>query len=204
MHFLRLAALASILASILLVLVVAVVRLSATHTTDRPSSSSSSTTIASSSTDKASTEPICGGPVQTLKSDSVLEDLTQGAVAADHPVCSQMGLDILQHQGGNAVDAAITTALCLGVANPASSGLGGGAFLLVHADETVNDDRHMPLFVDARTPNAQHLSKSGKLTEVIDCREVAPSAATQDMFHDLPPLASIRGGLGTFSVVPSQ
>lgn len=56
---------------------------------------------------------------------------SNGAVASDHELCSRMGVDILEAEGGNAVDAAVTVALCLGVANPASSGMGGGAFILV-------------------------------------------------------------------------
>ena len=59
-------------------------------------------------------------------------------------------------QGGNAVDAAVAVALCLGVASPASSGIGGGAFILI------------------RQPNGS--------AEVIDAREIAPAAATEDMF----------------------
>ena len=53
-----------------------------------------------------------------------------GMVAADHGRCSDMGLKILQ-SGGNAVDATVTTALCQGIMNPMSSGLGGGAFILL-------------------------------------------------------------------------
>jgi len=39
--------------------------------------------------------------VQALKSVSILENLEHAAVAADHPICSKMGLDILQ-KGSNA------------------------------------------------------------------------------------------------------
>jgi gamma-glutamyltranspeptidase len=144
---------------------------------------------------------ICGGPIMALKPSSVLENLKHGAVPADHPICSQMGLNILQQEGGNAVDAAVTVALCLGVANPGSSGMGGGAFILVHADpsEIMHDKSQLPDFVDARSPTAKHPAKTGKWTEVFDAREEAPSKAHRDMFKDLPPLASVRGGLGTLS-----
>ena len=55
---------------------------------------------------------------------------THGAVAADVRVCSEMGVAIMQ-KGGNAVDAAVTTTLCVGVVNAQSSGIGGGGFMVV-------------------------------------------------------------------------
>ena len=45
------------------------------------------------------------------------------AVAADVGVCSETGVDVLR-KGGNAVDAAVATTLCLGVVNGQSSGIG--------------------------------------------------------------------------------
>jgi gamma-glutamyltranspeptidase/glutathione hydrolase/leukotriene-C4 hydrolase len=57
-------------------------------------------------------------------------------VAADDGRCSRAGRDALR-DGGGAVDAAVAAALCLGVVSPASSGVGGGAFMLVRlADGT--------------------------------------------------------------------
>uniref|UniRef100_A0ACD5UQ94 Uncharacterized protein n=1 Tax=Avena sativa TaxID=4498 RepID=A0ACD5UQ94_AVESA len=79
----------------------------------------------------------------------------RGAVAADDGRCSAIGRDALL-RGGNAVDAAVATSLCLGVVSPASSGVGGGAFMLVRlADGTA---------------------------VVYDSRETAPAAATKDMY----------------------
>ena len=63
----------------------------------------------------------------------------------------------MQVDGGNAVDAAVATALCQGVMSPAASGIGGGAFLVV------------------RLPNGT--------AEAIDAREVAPAAANETMFQ---------------------
>ena len=53
-----------------------------------------------------------------------------GAVATDDRRCSRIGTKVLQ-EGGHAVDASAASALCLGVVSPASSGLGGGAFMLL-------------------------------------------------------------------------
>jgi len=53
-----------------------------------------------------------------------------GAVATDVRHCSKIGIDVIR-EGGHAVDAAVAAAFCLGVASPGSSGIGGGAFMLL-------------------------------------------------------------------------
>jgi gamma-glutamyltranspeptidase/glutathione hydrolase/leukotriene-C4 hydrolase len=93
---------------------------------------------------------------------------SKGAVASDSATCSDMGLEILK-KGGNAVDASITTALCLGVVSPLSSGIGGGCFLVFHN------------------------SSSGD-NVFIDSREIAPGAATSHMFES-DPLKAQNGGM---------
>ncbi|MCB9419151.1 MAG: gamma-glutamyltransferase [Ardenticatenaceae bacterium] len=53
-----------------------------------------------------------------------------GVVATSQPLAAQAGLAVLQ-RGGNAVDAAVATAVTLTVVEPASCGMGGDAFALV-------------------------------------------------------------------------
>jgi gamma-glutamyltranspeptidase/glutathione hydrolase len=79
-------------------------------------------------------------------------------VAAANPLAAQAGLEMLKAHG-SAVDAAIATQLVLNLVEPESSGIGGGAFMLVF---------------DPRT---------GKTTS-FDGREVAPASATPGMFLD--------------------
>lgn len=55
------------------------------------------------------------------------------AIASAHPLASQAGAQVLR-EGGNAVDAAIAAQMVLALVEPQSSGLGGGAFLLLHMD----------------------------------------------------------------------
>ena len=77
-------------------------------------------------------------------------------VTAANPLAVEAGKHTL-FKGGNAVDAAIAAHLVLGLVEPQSSGLGGGAFLL-HYDYTT------------------------RATTFLDGRETAPAAATPDMF----------------------
>ena len=78
--------------------------------------------------------PLAG---QAAKPDS-------GMVVAAHPLAAEAGLSMLK-QGGNAFDAAAATALALGVAEPGSSGIGGGGFFLLYI---AKDNRYVML--DAR------------------------------------------------------
>ena len=54
----------------------------------------------------------------------------RGMVCTSQPLAAQAGLEILK-QGGNAVDAAIATAIAMTVMEPVSCGVGGDAFALV-------------------------------------------------------------------------
>ncbi len=96
-------------------------------------------------------------------------------VAAANPLAVDAGYRILK-QGGTAVDAAIAVQLVLGLVEPQSSGIGGGAFLLLHD------------------------GKSKRLV-AYDGRETAPAAAKPDRFlKDGKPLSFMDGVLGGKSV----
>ena len=83
---------------------------------------------------------------------------SKGMVAAANPLASRAGVEILE-AGGSAIDAAIAIQAMLGLVEPQSSGLGGGAFMVVYDPKT-----------------AKVWSYNG--------REKAPSAASPDMFLD--------------------
>ncbi|MEP7000087.1 MAG: gamma-glutamyltransferase [bacterium] len=80
-----------------------------------------------------------------------------GMVVSASTIASQTGRDVLA-AGGNAVDAAIATGFALAVTYPVAGNIGGGGFMVI------------------RLPD-------GRAT-TIDFREMAPSAATPDMFTD--------------------
>ncbi|GHS79421.1 gamma-glutamyltranspeptidase [Pseudomonas sp. PAGU 2196] len=82
--------------------------------------------------------------------------LEGGAVAAPDQYGAQVAADILK-KGGNAVDAAVATAFTLAVTYPEAGNIGGGGF--------------MTLFVDGKP-------------YFLDYREVAPKAASRNMYLD--------------------
>ncbi len=81
----------------------------------------------------------------------------RGMVVSASAVASEAGRDVLA-QGGNAVDAAIATGFALAVTYPVAGNIGGGGFMVIR-------------FPDGRAT-------------AIDFREMAPKAATPEMFTD--------------------
>ncbi len=98
-----------------------------------------------------------------------------GAVAADEARCSDIGAAVLD-DGGNAIDAAVAATLCLGVTHPQSSGIGGGAFIV--------------------------LRLANGTSEAINSRESAPAAAYRDMYVDDSNRSSVFGGAAV--AVPTE
>jgi gamma-glutamyltranspeptidase/glutathione hydrolase len=60
-----------------------------------------------------------------------------GVVATSQPLAAQAGLQILR-EGGNAVDAALATAMALTVLEPTSNGIGSDAFALIWDGQTLH------------------------------------------------------------------
>jgi gamma-glutamyltranspeptidase/glutathione hydrolase len=75
-------------------------------------------------------------------------------VVTDDAIATKVGADVLA-SGGNAVDAAVATAFALAVAFPTAGNIGGGGFLVAWM---------------------------GGKAYALDFREVAPAAATRDMY----------------------
>jgi gamma-glutamyltranspeptidase / glutathione hydrolase len=100
----------------------------------------------------------------------LLVESERALVVSPHPAVTAAGVEILR-EGGSTVDAAIAAAFALAVAQPQSTGIGGGGFLLIR-------------LADGRA-------------FAIDARETAPAAATPDLYlrPGVPEDASVVGGL---------
>ena len=104
---------------------------------------------------------IVAAPVYAKSGEPVKQPVaigTGGAVASVNVLATAAGIRVLR-QGGNAVDAAVAAAAVLGVAEPFSSGIGGGGFMVIY------DARHHRV-------------------STIDSRETAPEAFRADVFID--------------------
>lgn len=92
----------------------------------------------------------------------------KGIAVSDHRAASDAAIEVLR-EGGNAVDAAVTLSLTLGVTCPYYTGIGGGGFVMVS----------LPGMDKPR---------------LFDFRETAPRRAHPDMFEDSEE-GALRGGL---------
>ena len=86
---------------------------------------------------KAASDTISDRPHPLGAKISQTEPKSQGMVASANPLATQAGVDVLK-AGGSAVDAAIAVQAMLGLVEPQSSGLGGGAFMVLYDPKTAN------------------------------------------------------------------
>ena len=106
-----------------------------------------------------------------LRGKSRVVEGSHAVVVSGNEIASQVGRDILR-AGGNAVDAAVAVGFALTVVHPEAGNIGGGGFMVIR------------------------LKDGGVFT--LDYREVAPAAATRNMYMDLrgnPTQLSIVGHL---------
>ncbi|MFA4900465.1 MAG: gamma-glutamyltransferase family protein [Brevundimonas sp.] len=125
---------------------------------------------------------IHGAPSPTTASSAAVSAPSPAAspargpfVAAANPLAVEAGMTVLR-RGGSAVDAAVAIQAVLGLVEPQSSGLGGGAFLMSYDAET------------------------GTVT-AYDGRETAPASATPELFYEdgkpLPFIDAVLSGRST-------
>jgi len=116
------------------------------------------------------------GPLQSCRTAAAPASTARAMVVAANPLAAQAGLDVLR-AGGLAADAAVAVQAVLGLVEPQSSGLGGGAFIT---------------YYDARARSVSAYSG----------RETAPAGASPDMFldadaHPLPFASAVLSGRAT-------
>jgi gamma-glutamyltranspeptidase/glutathione hydrolase len=90
-----------------------------------------------------------------VQAQSPALEAKHGMVVSTHHLASAAGVEMMQ-RGGNAIDAAVATGFALAVVSPSNGNLGGGGFMIIRP-------------ADGRAV-------------ALDFREVAPLAATADMY----------------------
>lgn len=110
-------------------------------------------------------------PAWSLAGKSRVVDGAHAVVVSGSPIASAVGREILE-KGGNAIDAAVAVGFALAVVHPEAGNLGGGGFMVIRTAD-------------------------GKVS-ALDYREMAPGAASRDMYLDAngePTDKSLTGAL---------
>ncbi|CAF0969193.1 unnamed protein product [Rotaria magnacalcarata] len=123
-----------------------------------------------SASNSATSESVCGSSHETyvINGSSILGKYSRAAVAVDSAECSRIGRVILE-KNGTTMDAALAAAICDGVMNAHSMGIGGGCVITIY-------------------------SKKNNTAYSIIGREKAPRAANSTMFVGRENM-SVAGGL---------
>ncbi|SCU99675.1 LANO_0F03136g1_1 [Lachancea nothofagi CBS 11611] len=119
-------------------------------------------------------KPLPRQPTLNPNSSQVLRTGRSGAISSDSEFCSSIAVEkvLKKFENANAADAAVTVALCLGMKNFFSSGIGGGGYA-VFVGGNKQEKRLDPLF--------------------LDFREQAPELAHKDMFAQTPNASQVGG-----------
>ncbi len=102
----------------------------------------------------AAGDPAAPEPSSGYRTGKTVVQTKSYMVVTANPLASKAGCEVLKN-GGSAVDAAVAVQMVLGLVEPQSSGLGGGAFML-------------------------HYDAASKTVVSYDGRETAPAGATED------------------------
>ncbi len=102
-------------------------------------------------------EPVKTHPPAVKFDSRISPEISEnGMVAAQDAIAASVGKEIMR-RGGNAVDAAVATGFALAVTHPQAGNIGGGGFMMISLED---EDKVIAL----------------------DFREMAPAAASRDMF----------------------
>ncbi|KAA0985328.1 gamma-glutamyltransferase [Pseudomonas sp. ANT_J12] len=131
-------------------------------------------TLAACNAPPASTLPIAPEVASGYRTDLQTRHASRHMAAAANPLAAEAGREMLR-QGGSAIDAAIAMQAVLTLVEPQSSGIGGGALIVLW---------------------------DGKAVRTYDGRETAPSGATEKLFlqADGTPMPFTQAQIGGRSV----
>ncbi|HEY4258642.1 MAG TPA: gamma-glutamyltransferase [Schlesneria sp.] len=111
------------------------------------------------------TSRLCANAISYSAETAPVVEAKRGIVVSVNPEASDAGLQVMQ-AGGNAVDAAITVALCLAVTFPEAGNIGGGGFMMVWPGPTAGDASSGPVCIEYRETCPAAISRDSFINEL--------------------------------------